>query len=99
MFEKSKLEAVQQTQVQPPILPSAGDAGTPHQVRAFPVTSGERRAALPPQTAASQTFAQTFGLDFRAATLTVLVDLMVFGGDAISLGVLIPLGVVVAAIL
>jgi chromate transport protein ChrA len=40
-----------------------------------------------------------FGLHPRAAILTVLVDLMVFGGDTISLETLVPLGICVAAVL
>jgi len=40
-----------------------------------------------------------FGLDIRAAILTVIVDLMVFGGDVISLGLLIPLGIAVGGVL
>jgi hypothetical protein len=40
-----------------------------------------------------------FGLDPRAAILTVLVDLMVFGGDTISFETLVPLGICVAAAL
>jgi hypothetical protein len=48
---------------------------------------------------ASQGLAQMFGLDPRAAVLTVIVDLMVFGADTFSLEMLLPLGVAVAAIL
>jgi hypothetical protein len=51
------------------------------------------------QPAAAQGLAQTFGLDIRAAILAVLVDLMVFGGDTISLETLLPLGICVAAVL
>jgi hypothetical protein len=48
---------------------------------------------------ASQGLAQTFGLAPSAATLTVIVDLMVFGADTISFETLLPLGVAVAAVL
>jgi hypothetical protein len=41
----------------------------------------------------------TFGLDPRVAVLTVIVDTMVFGGDAITLGALIPIGIVVGIML
>jgi hypothetical protein len=34
-----------------------------------------------------------FGLDPRAATLVVIVDLLVFGGDAATLGAMVPVGV------
>jgi len=47
----------------------------------------------------SRGFAATFGLDPRVAVLTVIVDVMVFGGDAITLGALIPIGIAVGAIL
>jgi Na+-translocating ferredoxin:NAD+ oxidoreductase RnfD subunit len=40
-----------------------------------------------------------FGLHIQAAKLAVLVDLMVFGIDTVSLETLAPLGVVVAAVL
>ncbi len=33
-------------------------------------------------------FVQTFGLDVRVAALAVVVDILAFGGDIISLGVL-----------
>jgi hypothetical protein len=38
-------------------------------------------------------------LDFRAAILIVLVDLMVFAGDAMSFGLLIPFGIIVGGVL
>ena len=52
-----------------------------------------------PHGAASRGLAATFGLDFRAAILTVIVDLMVFGTDTISFETLLPLGIFVAAVL
>jgi hypothetical protein len=98
MFTKSKPMAVQVMRVQPPVLRSAGDGGTAYPICPLSASAGDRLDAPPPQTAASHTFAQTFGLDFRAASLTVLIDLMLVGGDVFSLGLLIPLGVVVAAV-
>jgi len=59
----------------------------------------DREKSTLPHCTATQTFAQTFGLDYRAAILTLLVDLMVFGGDTLSLGMLIPVGVLVAGVL
>jgi hypothetical protein len=65
-------------------------------------------SALPParrtfgqvqQQAAAKGLAQTFGLDIRAAILTILVDLLVFGGDMASFGALIPIAIAVAAVL
>ena len=55
--------------------------------------------AVSPQTAASRGLAQTFGLDIRAAILAVIVDLMVFGGEVLSLETLLPLGICVAFVL
>ena len=40
---------------------------------------------------------QSFGLDVRAAALTFIVDIAIFGSDTLSLGVMIPVGVVAAA--
>jgi hypothetical protein len=54
---------------------------------------------LKPPPSASRGLAQTFGLDVRAAILTVFVDLMVFGGDAVSFGLLLPIGIGVACVL
>jgi hypothetical protein len=42
---------------------------------------------------------QVFGLDPRAAILTVLVDLLLFGGDILSFGFLVVFGMFVAAAL
>jgi hypothetical protein len=55
--------------------------------------------ATPVKTNASRGLAATFGLDPRVAVLTVIVDMMVFGGDAITLGALIPIGIGVGAIM
>ena len=55
--------------------------------------------AVSPQTAASRGLAQTFGLDIRAAILAVIIDLMVFGGEVLSLETLLPLGICVALVL
>jgi hypothetical protein len=62
-------------------------------VRAVPVSSTEVRSG------ASLSLTQLFRLDARAAALTVLVDLLVFGTDAISFGALLPIGIGVAAVL
>jgi hypothetical protein len=53
----------------------------------------------PVKAVGSRSLAATFGLDPRVAVLTVIVDMMVFGGDAITLGALIPIGIAVGAIL
>jgi len=42
---------------------------------------------------------QMFGLHFSSAVLTIIVDLMVFGGDVISGGMLLPVGIVLAVVL
>lgn len=51
------------------------------------------------QTAASQSLSMMFGLDPRAALLTVLIDLLLFGGDLCTFGGFIPIAAVVAAAL
>ncbi|HEX4054713.1 MAG TPA: hypothetical protein VHX86_10650 [Tepidisphaeraceae bacterium] len=56
-------------------------------------------AATPAETSSTRGFAAAFGLDPRVALLTVVVDAMLFGGDAITLGALIPIGIAVGAIL
>jgi hypothetical protein len=56
-------------------------------------------ASAPMQRAGSCGLVAAFGLDPRVALLTVVVDMMVFGGDAITLGALIPIGIAVGAIL
>lgn len=52
-----------------------------------------------PHAAASRGLASAFGLDFRAALLTTIVDVMVFGLDTMSLETLLPVGVIIAAVL
>jgi len=42
---------------------------------------------------------QLFGLHGAAAALAVIVDIMVFGGDIVSVGTLIPLGIGAAVVL
>jgi hypothetical protein len=49
--------------------------------------------------AASRGLASMLGLDPRTAALAILVDLMLFGGDAASLGLFVPFGAAVAAVL
>jgi hypothetical protein len=51
------------------------------------------------QPPASRGLCQIFGLDYRAAVLTIMVDLLIFGGDTISMGLLVPIGVAAAALL
>jgi hypothetical protein len=60
-----------------------------------------RHAGVSPdrQGVAVRGLTQTFGLDIRTALLAVLVDMMVFGGDVLSAGALIPLGIAVAGVL
>lgn len=52
------------------------------------------------QTAAtSRGFTQIFGLDPRIAFLTFVIDLMLFGGEVLSLGLLIPIAVIAGVVL
>lgn len=70
---------------------------------------GNERFALPsnpdvepqlvPHAAASRGLAAAFGLEFRAALLTIIVDVMVFGLDTVSLETLLPLGIIIATVL
>jgi len=55
--------------------------------------------AVLPQAAAARSLTQIFGLEIRAAILTVMVDLLVFAGDTFSLETLLPLGIAAAAAL
>ena len=58
-----------------------------------------RQGSLPVQSQASRGVAAMFGLDARAAVLVILVDLMVFGADVISVGALLPLSIAVSGVL
>jgi hypothetical protein len=52
------------------------------------------------QTAAtSRGFTQIFGLDPRIAFLTFVIDLMLFGGEVLTLGLLIPIALAVGIVL
>jgi hypothetical protein len=68
-----------------------------HPARAYP----ECAPSAPSNIAADRArgFGQIFGLHPQAAILTILVDLMLFGSQVISLGLLLPLGIVVAILL
>jgi hypothetical protein len=63
------------------------------------VETDQRDTATPKAAGASKGLAQMFGLDIRAAMLTGIVDLMVFGGDVVSGGALLPVGIAVAGVL
>jgi hypothetical protein len=52
-----------------------------------------------PQAAAVKNLSQLLGLDIRAALLAILVDLLVFSIDTLSMEMLLPLGAVLAAAL
>jgi hypothetical protein len=58
----------------------------------------ERTKNLPAKSS-GRGFVAAFALDFRAALLMFMIDIMVFGGDAFTLGLLIPIGICVGAIL
>jgi hypothetical protein len=98
MFKRSKQEAIKETQLLPPIIQSSNTESAIQPIQPHFETNGRRDATLP-HAAASGGLAQMFGLDIRAALLTVLVDLMVFAEDTISLETLLPLGILVAAVL
>jgi len=47
----------------------------------------------------SRGFIQIFGLDPRIAFLTFVIDLMLFGGEVLTLGLLIPIALVAGVVL
>ena len=49
--------------------------------------------------AACRGFTQIFGLDPRIAFLTFVIDLMLFGGAVLTVGLLIPIALVVGIVL
>ena len=66
--------------------------GAPHGIRPY-----EPLRADPP--AVRSGLVQLFGLDVRAAGLTVIVDTLIFGSDALSIGLMIPVGIGAAIVL
>jgi len=98
MFRKSNLAEIQQPQVQPSAF-SAGSSTGGEQDTMPLSSSGGPQGAMLPQKAASHGLTQMFGLHPSASLLTILVDLMLFGGDVVTLGTMIPLGVAVSAVL
>jgi hypothetical protein len=98
MRPSNKMNAVHQAQPRAPILRNTPVVRRLRPVPSRPVILG-RTDRLTPHVAAARGLTQMFGLDIRAAILTVIVDLMVFGGDVISLGLLIPLGIAVGGVL
>lgn len=65
-----------------------------------PLTESLRRPIPPPLGKnAEVSFGSTFGLDPRAALLVMLVDMMLFGGEIISMGLLVFLSFVVSIVL
>jgi hypothetical protein len=63
------------------------------------VRTDDRQDMASPQGGATRGLAQIFGLAPRAAFLAVLVDLLVFTGDTLSLETLLPLGIGIAGVL
>jgi hypothetical protein len=57
-----------------------------------------RSTTSPTKAISSRGSAAAFGLDPRAALLMVIVDTMLFGGDVLTLGALIPIGIAVGVI-
>jgi hypothetical protein len=63
------------------------------------VTVVERSQTSPPANTCGRGITGMFGLEPRAAFLFFGIDVMVFGADALTLGALIPVGIVVGAVL
>jgi hypothetical protein len=99
MFNGSRTKAIREIRGQPQVVQTPVDGRGIRRIQKPAAVPGEGRDALSPQNAASQGLAQAFGLDMRAAILTILVDLMVFGLDTVSFEILLPLGIVVAGVL
>jgi hypothetical protein len=95
MFGRRNSDELNQTQQMLPATTDKGSVERLEQASANP----DVNQAIPSRFAASRGLTQMFGLDIRAAILTVIVDLMVFAGDTFSLEALLPLGIVVAGIL
>jgi len=70
-------------EVVPPREPAAAQA-----VHAEPIERGDVQSTATGGTVATRGFAQMFGLDPRAAAFFVLVDLLLFGGEWATLGLL-----------
>jgi hypothetical protein len=109
MFQRFTGDTVMESQITPVqiserpmqstfLQPSDGAPPT-HNVTVLAAAPDDRHGVTSPQGAASKGLAQMFGLDIRAAILAVLVDVMVFTGDAASLGALLPFSVCVAGAL
>jgi hypothetical protein len=98
LTQNSQVE-VQQANGHPSIEQVPCEQQPLQRVQPFLVTRVDRTNTAVPHAVAARGLAQMFGLDFRAAILAVIVDLLVFGGDAISFGLLLPLGIGVAAVL
>lgn len=56
-------------------------------------------AATPTTPTKPRGFAAAFGLDPRVALLMAIVDSLLFGGDALTMGLLIPMGIAVGVVL
>jgi hypothetical protein len=103
MLVESKSEVIQQaeTEPQPLVAFHEGHSSPPP----LPRTAGASGSDVDSQSpvsvcaSASRGLTQTLGLDPRLSFFIILVDLLVFTGNAISMGLLIPLGVVLAAVL
>lgn len=69
---------------------------------AYPTPSGSRPQAQETQISqqpAAKGLIQTFGLHVTSAVLTIIVDMMLFGGEIVSVGLLIPLGIACGLVL
>ncbi|HEY1685906.1 MAG TPA: hypothetical protein VGG19_14170 [Tepidisphaeraceae bacterium] len=98
-MSQCEVHVVPQALVPPPIVQIVDNDRTVIQNLPAPNFTTQSSDVMPPVVAASRGLAQMFGLDPRAAVLTVLIDLMVFGTDTFSLETLLPLGVLIAGVL
>ena len=90
---------VQQTSPLPPVQQTTSEQRPLQPVQPCSVARVERVEAAVPHAVAARGLAQVFELNIRSAILAVIVDLLVFGGDAVTFGTMIPLGICAAAVL
>jgi hypothetical protein len=88
--DKTILHTIGGHSLPPPPLPRVAASGEDDAKRM-------RSTSLSARDSAAQGLVQMFGLDPRVAVFLVIVDLLLFGGNIVSLGTLIPLGVAVGA--
>jgi hypothetical protein len=99
MFVQSKDESVQENPQRPDPTEPTNVEGKVESVHAVRVNAASSPSVESSHSAGARGLAELFGLDIRAALLTVFVDMMLFTGDLLSLGILIPVAIAVSIVL